>query len=99
MKYTTVEEFVKSFADEGHEQSLWEMIDEYKKWKYTGSIGDCLLRSNARAFCSNLTIPAHYHVEYMEKIAIGIYEYFAMKYREMKNEESTTYCYVPTKRE
>jgi len=86
MKYTTVEEFVKSFADEGHEQSLWEMIDEYRTFKEIGSIGDCLLRSNARAFCSNLTLPAHYHVEYMEKIAIWIYEYFAMKYKETQND-------------
>ena len=86
MKYTTVEEFVKYFVDRGYEQSLWEMIDEYKKWKYTGSIDECLLRSNAQAFCSYLKIPVYYHVDYMEKIAIGIYEYFAMKYREMKND-------------
>ena len=86
LKYTTVEEFVKHFVDNGHEQSLWEMADDYKKWKNTGDIGDCLLRSNAQAFCSNLKIPVYYHVDYMEKIALGIYEYFAMKYKEIKND-------------
>jgi hypothetical protein len=81
MKYYTIEEFVKSFSDQ--EVSLWEMIDDYKKWKNTGDIGDCLLRLNARTFCDNLKIPVYYHTDYMEKIVLGIYEYFAMKYRGM----------------
>jgi hypothetical protein len=90
MRYTTVEEFVQSFANEGHEESLWEMVNEFKEWKTTGSIGDCLLRSNAQVFCSNLKIPLQYHTDYMEKIAMSIYEYFALKYKELKRFES--YC-------
>ena len=82
LKYTTVEEFVKHFVYNGHEQSLWEMVDDYKKWKNTGDIGDCLLRSNAHTFCANLKIPMYYHTDYMEKIVMGIYEYFALKYKE-----------------
>lgn len=85
MKYYTIDEFVKHFADNGNEESLWEMIDEYKEWKREGHIGDCLLRSNAQAFCANLKIPMYYHTDYMEKIAMGIYEHFALKYKEMKN--------------
>lgn len=82
-RYTNIDEFVHSFLPE-NEQSLWEMIDDYKKWKYDGQIGDCLLRENARTFCDNLTIPKHYHIEFMEKIAIGIYDYFAIQYRIQK---------------
>ncbi len=88
MRYNTVEEFVQSFADGGHEDSLWDMIDDYKEWKSEGDIGDCLLRSNAQAFCSNLKIPLQYHTEYMEKIAMGTYEYFALRYKELKRFES-----------
>ena len=83
MKYYTIEEFVKSFLPE-NEDSLWEMIDDYKRFKETGSIGVCLLRTNARIFCSNQEIPNTYHSLYMERIALGIYEYFAMKYKELK---------------
>lgn len=90
MKYTTVEEFVQVFVDEGHEESLWEMVGEYREWRITGSIGDCLLRANAQVFCENLKIPVYYHTEYMEKIALGIYEYFALMYKELKRFES--YC-------
>lgn len=83
MKYYTIEEFVNLFLPE-NEDSLWEMIDDYKRFKETGSIGECLLRTNARIFCSNLEIPNTYHTDYMERIALGIYEYFAMKYKELK---------------
>lgn len=83
MKYRTIEEFVKCFLPE-NEDSLWEMIDDYKTFKKTGSIDECLLRTNARTFCSNLKIPMTYHTEYMERIALGIYEYFTMKYKELK---------------
>lgn len=83
MKYHSIESFVKGFADNGHEESLWEMVEEYKTWKRDGAIGDCLLRSNARAFCSNMGIPAYLQTDYMEKIAHGIYEYFALRYKEL----------------
>ena len=53
MKYYTIEEFVNLFLPE-NEDSLWEMIDDYKRFKETGSIGECLLRTNAKIFCSNL---------------------------------------------
>jgi hypothetical protein len=86
MKYTNVEEFVKNFVDNGHEESLWEMVDDYRRWKNSGDIGDCLLRANAQTFCSYLKIPIWYHVDFMEKIVMGIYEHFALKYREMKND-------------
>jgi hypothetical protein len=84
MKYTNVEEFVKNFVDNGYEESLWEMIDDYKKWKNTGSIGDGLLRTNARTFYSYLKIPIRYHVDFMEKIVMAIYEHFTFKYKELK---------------
>ena len=86
MKYNNVEEFVQSFVDGGHEESLWEMIDDYKKWKNSGSLGDCLLRTNSRTFCSYLKIPRHYHMNYMEKIVLCIYEHFTLKYKELKND-------------
>jgi hypothetical protein len=82
MKYYTIEGFVKSFAD--HEESLWKMVDDYEMWIGDGEIGECLLRSNARTFCSNLKVPPHYHTDYMVKIVMGIYRYFAMKYKEME---------------
>lgn len=85
MKYYTIDQFVKQFADNGNEESLWEMIDNYKEWKREGHIGDCLLRSNSQVFCANLKIPMYLHTDYMEKIAMGIYEYFAMKYKENQN--------------
>ena len=83
MKYYTIEEFVKHLTDNGHEESLWVMIEQYKTWKKVGMLGDCLLRSNAQAFCSNVGIPLEYHSDYMEWIALGIYDYFALKYKEM----------------
>ena len=86
MDYNNVEEFVQHFADGGHEESLWEMIDDYKKWKSCGNIGDCLLRKNSQTFCTYLKIPIYYHVDYMEKIVLAIYEYFALKYKELKND-------------
>lgn len=86
MKYNNVEDFVQSFADGGHEESLWEMIDDYKKWKNSGNLGDCLLRKNSRTFCTYLKIPIYYHVDYMEKIVLTIYEHFAIKYKELKND-------------
>lgn len=79
MKYYTLEGFVKSFSD--HEDSLWEMIDDYERWRGDGEIENCLLRENARAFCSNLKVPPHYHTDYMVKIVMEIYRYFAMKSR------------------
>jgi len=86
VKYNNVEEFVQSFVDGGHEESLWEMIDDYKKWKNSGSLGDCLLRTNSQTLCSYLKIPSYYHVDYMEKIVLGIYEHFTLKYKELKND-------------
>lgn len=83
MRYTNVREFIECFLPE-NEESLWEMIDDYETFKETGSIGECLLRENARTFCSYLKIPMTYHTDYMEKIALGIYEYFAMKYKEIE---------------
>ena len=83
MKYTTFDEFIQCFADTGDEESLWEMIDDYRKWRIAGEIGDCMLRSNAKAFCSSMGIPINYHTECMEHTAMSIYEYFALKYREM----------------
>jgi hypothetical protein len=84
MKYYTLERFVKSFAD--NEDSLWEMIDDYERWRGDGGIEDCLLRVNAKTFCSNLKVPSQYHTDYMEKLVMEIYRYFAMKYKEMKND-------------
>ena len=81
MKYYTLEGFVKSFAD--HEDSLWEMIDDYERWRGDGAIENCFLRDNARTFCSNLKVPSQYHTGYMEKLVMEIYRYFAMKYKEM----------------
>jgi hypothetical protein len=86
MKYYTIDQFVNYFADNGNEETLWDMIDNYKEWKREGQIGDCLLRSNAQAFCSNLKIPMRLHTEYMEHIVMGIYEHFALKYKELKND-------------
>jgi len=84
MKYYTIDQFVKHLTDNGNEESLWEMIDDYEKWRGDGEIGDCLLRENARTFCSNLTVPVHYHTDYMVKLVMEIYRYFAMKYKELK---------------
>ena len=81
MKYLTIEAFVRSLPEE----DLWKIIEDYEKWV---KIGDDefeapFLRSKARKFCSNLTIPAQYHTDYMQKIAVGAYRYFALKYKEM----------------
>jgi len=84
MKYYTIEGFVKSFAD--NEDSLWEMIDDYERWRSDDEIEYCLLRENAITFCSNLKVPPHYHTDYMVKIVMEIYRYFAMKYKELKND-------------
>jgi hypothetical protein len=84
MKYTTVEEFVKYFVEQGYEQSLWEMIEQYEKFENEFYIDDCLLVSNARLISKKLyggdgneTL-----ISIINKLALHIYKYFAMKYKE-----------------
>ena len=81
MKHITIESFVNSLTEE----DLWKIIEEYEKWVRIGDdeFEAPFLRSKARDFCSNLTIPARYHTDHMQKIANFTYRYFAMKYKEM----------------
>jgi type I restriction-modification system DNA methylase subunit len=81
MKYLTIESFVNSL----NEEELWKIIDEYESWVRIGSddFQQSFLRDKAREFCSNLTIPARYHTDFMSKIAIGAYRHFTLKYKEM----------------
>jgi len=79
MKYPTIESFINSLSEE----DLWKIIEDYENWKETGDDKNSFLRNKAREFCSNLTIPLYYHSDWMPKIAMGAYQYFTLKYKEM----------------
>ena len=75
----SIRDYIEQFTDE----SLWQMLDDYENWKEAGTevAGDSLLREKTRVFCSQLGLPAHYHTDFMPKIAMEIYRHFAMKYQ------------------
>ena len=79
MKYLTLEEFINTLTEE----EIWKIIEDYEKWRETGEDENSLLRNKAREFCSNLTLPLHYHSDWMPKIAMSAYRHFALKYKEM----------------
>jgi hypothetical protein len=71
MKHLTIDEFVYGLPEE----DLWKIILEYET---THDIEDAkFLREKAREFCDK-----YYYMDYMPKIALYAYRYFAMKYKE-----------------
>ena len=82
MKFQTLEQFVSSLT----EKEIWKLIEDYENWKKTGEDENSFLRNKAREFCSHLTLPAHYHSDYMPKVAMYAYRHFALKYKEIKND-------------
>lgn len=83
MRYLTIDGFVKSFEEE----QLWQMLDDYDKWQLDpdGILGDFLLKKSTREYCCNNNISFRDLDFYMVSIAIQIYKYFAMKYKEALN--------------
>ena len=79
MKYLTIDEFIRAQTEE----DIWKLIEDYENWKKTGEDENSFLRNKAREFCSILTLPAHYHTDYMQRIAMGAYRHFALKYKEI----------------
>jgi hypothetical protein len=86
MKYYTIEEFVKHFADNGNEQTLWDMIEQYEKFEKHFYIDDCLLVSNARLVSKQLYGGSGNEtlVSIINKLALEIYKHFALKYKEIE---------------
>ena len=82
MKNHSLEEFISTFTEE----ELWKIIDDYETWGETGTDDDSMLRNFAREYCINLTLPPHYHSDFMSKIAMCAYRYFALKYKETQKE-------------
>lgn len=78
MKLSTLEEFINSMPEE----LIWKLIEDYESWKETGVDNTSLLRSTASEFCSIMGAPRMLHTDYMSKIAMGAYRYFALKYNE-----------------
>ena len=81
MKIQLLDEFVGSIPEE----KIWELIEDYEEWKRVGSDENrnFFLRDKAREYCEILTMPAHYHTDFMTKIAMYAYRHFALKYKEI----------------
>ena len=75
MKHLTLEEFINTLTEE----DLWKIIDEYENIPAPDyEIEARFTREKAKEFCDR-----YYYMEYMQKIALHAYRYFALKYKEM----------------
>ncbi len=71
MKYLTISSFINSLSEE----DIWRIIEDYE---HSYDIEDAeFLREKAREYCDK-----YYYMDYMLKIAMEAYRYFAMKYKE-----------------
>lgn len=79
MKFLTIDEFIRSHTEE----ELWKIIDDYEKW--------CLIEDDpVHSFLWKRTMEYCYPRDISSRdiciVALNTYRYFALKYKEIKND-------------
>lgn len=69
MKHLTIDEFINNLPEE----DIWKLIEDYEKYGFESSF----LKKKARDYCDET-----YYLDFMTKIVMSAYRYFAMKYKE-----------------
>lgn len=77
MKHLTIESFINSL----NEKDIWKIIEDYET--YGVDFEAQFLREKARDYCDET-----YYLDFMTKIVMGAYRYFALKYKEIITNEN-----------
>ena len=80
MEFLLLEDFIKTQTEE----DIWKMINEYERWYlFEDAPRHSLLWENSEEYCRSKGIrPVDIRI-----VAMGAYRYFALKYKEIMNEE------------